>query len=72
MVAHVCAGTVFWKDLGNGRLIKIVVETNPNVNNFQDYLIYYGKDEKPAEAIARSNRLSLWFSERWEGLYTGV
>lgn len=74
MVAHVCAGTVFWTARGNGKFLKIVVETNPSKNGWQDYLIYYGhsKDEKPTEAITQSHQLYVWFTERWLGLFIGA
>lgn len=72
MVAHVCAGTVFWMDRGGGNLIKIVVQTNPSENGWQDYLIYYYKDDKPAEAMALHHQMLGWWHERWLGIYTGV
>jgi hypothetical protein len=74
IIAYVCKDTVFWAKRDSGRLIKIVVETNPSKNGWQDYLIYYGygPDEIPAEAMAQSHQMYIWFTERWLGLYGDI
>ena len=62
--SYISAGTIFWMMRDNGRIIQIEIQTNPNKNGLQDYIIYndgFSLDSGGVTAISSSYSIFKWF-----------